>query len=129
MRLLLRVSGVGEVVLGLVLLFGSRSVLEVVSTEVWEVELLRYIGLFMVPLGVLLGLDNGQRAVTPNPVLRRVGLAWILLAIYVFTTTGLFLILGFSLLVAVTLEIGLVRTYAYTDALRRKLELPGKPPQ
>ncbi len=129
MSILLRVSGVGEVVVGLVLLLGPTGALEVVTTEVWQVELLRYLGLIMVPLGVLLGLENGQRGGTPHPVLRRVGGAWILLAIYVFTTTGLLLILGFSLLMASTLEVGLARTSAYSESLRRKLDLPGQPPQ
>lgn len=129
LRILLRVSGVAEVALGLVLLIGTRSTLEMVTSEKWEIDLLRYVGLFMVSLGLLLGWDRRKGGRVPRPVWRRVAGVWTLLVIYLFTTTGFFLFLGFSLLMAVTLEVGMVMAWAYSEALRRQLDSPGQPPQ
>lgn len=118
-----------EMAVGLILLFGPRPVLTVVATQAWEVDLLRYVGL----LTVLLGLQWGWVTRTGDTVLRtarwRVAPAIVLLALYVFTQTGLFLILGFSMLIAANLAIGLERAFAYSEALRSQLDPTGRPPR
>lgn len=127
MHLILRVSGVGETILGVLLMFGSRSALEVVTAVTWELELLRYLGLFLVPLGLLLAWDRRRGSPPSHSALRHIAGAWTVLFIYVFTKTGLLLILGFSVLAAATVELGLARAWVYSEDLRRRLDTGGRP--
>lgn len=123
-----RTSGL-EVAAGLFILFGPRPILTLVAGEGWEVDLARYVGLLMVLLGLQWGWVTRSGDTVRSLARRRSLPAWVLLALYVFTKSELFLILGFSMLMAANLTIGLERSFAYSDALRQQLDRSGPPPQ
>ncbi len=110
------------------LLFVPPFVLEAVTAEEWEIGVLRFVGLATVSLALMWDRAKNQSGTTLRPARRRAVTAWILLAAYLVSTTGLLLILGFSLLMASALEIALERAVAYSDALRRQIDPPNRPP-
>ena len=63
-----------------------------------------------------------------RPARRRTRAAWILLVVYLFSTSGVFLLVGFSLLAAAMVEIAMGRAIAYSEALRRQIDPPQRPP-
>ena len=105
-------------ILGLAVIVSPTPVLEAVAGEAWEIELLRYGGALAVGAALLWPWARRHASVAVHAAMV---LVWLLLAAYLVSATQLALVVAFSLLAGVAVNVAVGRGYAAGDELRRRL--------
>ena len=112
--------------LGLVLALVPSSVLELVAGDVWEVDLLRFSGIFIVGMALLRPrtIRNADAAARRLPAWL-LG-AWLCGGGYLLWGRPLFLVLGFSILFGMTLDSAVEQAHLASENYLRHLHRPGE---
>lgn len=114
-NLWLLLAGVGVAVV-------PSSVLGVVASTEWEIELVRYYGVAIVGLAFLWPWAMRRGGASARRLRSWVGLAALGAGLYLVDDQQLYLIIAFACLLAGVLNGGIERAIAASDALRDELE-------
>lgn len=107
---------------GLVLAFLPSSTLALVTQEPWEIDLVRFSGVFVVALGFLWPASIRSE----KEIVRRLPRWLMAMSIcggaYLLRVSPLFLVLGFSMLVAGTLDAAFEQAFISSERVRRRTD-------
>ncbi len=118
-------SGAASTAAGLALALLPSAVLDLVASEAWEVDLLRFTGVFVVTTGLLWGRTKRHGGPLARRMARWVLGAWLFGGGFLVFGRPLFLVLSFSLLVGATLDSAVEHVHVAADNLLRRLDPPG----
>ena len=112
-------------VAGMALAVLPGAVLELVAEEAWEVDLLRFSGVFIAGLGLLRPRTLRNASVAARRLPRWLLGLWLTGSGYLLWGRPLFLVLAFALAVGATLDSAVEQAHIASEGLRRRLDPPG----
>ncbi|NNL69690.1 MAG: hypothetical protein HKO70_06990 [Acidimicrobiia bacterium] len=112
-------------VAGMALAVLPSAVLELVAQQQWEVDLLRFSGVFIAGLGLLRPRTLRNASVAARRLPRWLLALWLTGGGYLLWGRPLFLVLAFALVVGATLESAVEQAHIASEGLRRRLDPPG----